>query len=449
MKKIKSIMLIICSALLILGGCQSSKSSSSEDVVELRFMFWGGIAEQQSVQNMVEQFNKENPNIKVIPEHVPDEYETRLVTLMASGDLPDVAYVPEALVLQWGIDGHILDLTKYEKDYPELANRIPETYLYYDEGKHLGNSTAIEVMNLYYNKDAFKEAGVEPPPTNTENAWTWDEFLTAAKKLTIDRNGNNALSPDFDPKNIQQFGIDAPTYWAAWYPFVRNNGGDIASEKGTEFTMNQPEAVEALQLLQDLIHKHHVAPTPTQQADMPQSTMGLDTKRFGMLIDGQWSLNEYKDMDVNFGIGVLPKMKEAAKSVTSSGATSIFASTKHPEEALKFYLYHNDPEIVNLYEDGLWMPVQDKYYKDQKFMNKWLKDGVHPPEYKEAVIDYTLEGIYRNPAVTLKNWSAIRTEVFSTMDLLWLGQGSAQELMDKLSEHVNPLLEGRYPTRGE
>lgn len=454
MKNKLSILFILILIPFIVACGSNDKSNTSggdDDVVELRFMYWADTIGDKTIQKMVDKFNEENPGIRVITENVPDEYETRLVTLMGAGNLPDIGFVPEGLVLDWGIDGHLLELSEYEDEFPELAEQIPGTYLYFDEGKHVGNHTALEPINIYYDKDIFDEHGVDYPPTNSADAWTWDEFLETAQKLTIDRNGNNALSPDFDPKNIEMYGINNTTYWAYWYPFVRNNGGDIADEEGLTYTLNSPESVDALQKLQDLIHKYHVAPTPTQQADMPESSEGLGTNRFAMVFDGYWSLNGYIDenIDVNLGVGVLPAMKEGAKTVSSSGATSIFATTEHPEEAIKFLLYHNNPEQSNMAADGVWMPIQEEYLTDEDKIDTWVNDEVHPPETKEAIIDYTLEGIYQNPGITLKNHKKMTKEMNGFMDQLWLGEGTAQELMDELEQYITPLLDGRYPKREE
>lgn len=48
--------------------------------------------------------------------------------------------------------------------------------------------------------------------------------------------------------------------------------------------------------------------------------------------------------------------------MTGGAAGAIFAKTKHPEEAIELYLYYNDPEHVDLFKDGLWAPLQKKYY---------------------------------------------------------------------------------------
>src|SRR5699024_2436220 len=107
---------------------------------------------------------------------------------------------------------------------------------------------------------------------------------------------------------------------------------------------------------------------------------------------GQWGINTFAAEGLDFGIGALPKLQEARTMIVSS-TTSIFNSTEHPDEAHEFLLYHNDPEVVSLFQSGLWMPVHEKYYTDPDYMDIWLNDDVHPKEYKEAVIDYTLDNV--------------------------------------------------------
>ena len=84
-------------------------------------------------------------------------------------------------------------------------------------------------MILYYNKSLFDEAGVDYPPSKAAEAWTWDEFVAAARQLTVDRNGNNAASDAFDPEQIDVFGISFPTWWGGYLPMIYSNGGQLAS----------------------------------------------------------------------------------------------------------------------------------------------------------------------------------------------------------------------------
>src|SRR5262249_5836271 len=91
---------------------------------------------------------------------------------------------------------------------------------------------------LYYNKDQFDQAGVDVPTAE----WTWDDFLAAAQKLTIDANGNDSTSADFDATNIQRWGVWLPNSWGAtdWergiLPIIYQNGGSQVSPDGTTTT---------------------------------------------------------------------------------------------------------------------------------------------------------------------------------------------------------------------
>jgi len=422
----------------------SDTGSSEAETVTLKFMYWGSVFEKQAVEQMVQAFEKQNPTIKIDAQHVPTDYDTKINTLMASGDLPDVAYLGEGLALKWAEEGKVMDMTTYVEQHDQLRNRIPETFYYFDEGKTIGTNTAAEIMSLFYNKDLFESENVALPPSSADDAWTWSEFLETAQKLTLDNKGNNALSSDFDSENIAQYGVSFPTGWTGWYPFLKSNGGNITNEDGTEFALNSPEAVEIFQNLQDLMYKYHVAPTPTQKENMPATSVVLQTKKVAMVIDGHWNILDFGESKLNFGVGVLPKYKEA-KTAIFGAPTIIFSSTKHPEEAIKFYMFHNDPEQVDLFARGLWMPLESKYYTDQEYIDKWTKTDIHPPEFKEAVIDYTLSSAESGPSYSLKNFSEIDSAMNAVLDQLWLGQKSAQEVLEEMEQEIQPLLQGNYP----
>jgi multiple sugar transport system substrate-binding protein len=425
------------------AGNTASGSQSSGEKVKLKFMYWGSAFEKAAMEKMIKAFNGSHPNIEVKGEHVPGDYNAKINTLMATGDLPDVAYLGEGLALKWATDGKVLDMTQYLDMYPDLGNRLKQSYYYYEPGKTIGTNTAVEMITLYYNKDLFKEAGVELPPTNGANAWTWQQFVDIAKKLTKDSSGKTPNDPGFDPKNIVQYGVSFPTWMGGWYPFLLSNGADITNADGTQFAMNSPEAIEVFQKLQDLMYKDYVAPTATQQQNMPATNVRLQTKKVAMAIDGQWSLLDFASSKMNFGIAVLPKLKEP-KTFVLGAPTVIFSNTKHPKEALEFYLYHNNPEQVDLYKQGLWMPLQDKYYSDPAAIDSWIKNDSHPAEYKEAVIDYTLKYAGRSPAYSLKNFAEIDPKISASLDKIWTNKEPAEKVLNDMVKEVQPLLKGRY-----
>jgi multiple sugar transport system substrate-binding protein len=406
-------------------------------------MYWGSAFEKAAMEKMLKAFEESHPKIKIKAEHVPGDFTTKINTLMASNELPDISYLGEGLALKWAADGKVLDMTPFMEQYPELAGRLKQSYYYFAPNKTIGTNTAGEMISLYYNKDLFKEAGLELPPTKGGNAWTWEQFVDVAKKLTKDKNGKTANEPGFDPKSIVQFGISLPTWAAGWYPFLISNGADITNEDGTKYALNSPEAVEVFQRLQDLMYKDHVAPTATQQQNMPGTNVRLQTKKVAMAIDGQWALLDFASTKMNFGLGVLPKFKEP-KTMFLGAPTVIYANTKHPKEAMEFYLYHNNVEQVDLYKQGLWMPLEEKYYTNQESIDLWTKNDAHPAEYKEAVIDYTLQYSTRSPSYSLKNYSEIDPKISSALDKIWTNKEPAQKVLDDLAKVIQPLLQGKY-----
>ncbi len=442
-------MTILFSLLFCLLGIGYSQSSEECDQpAELTFTLWGSPFEKQAILDATDAFNASHPCIQVRAQHIPNTaYAEKITTMLAAGDPPDVAYLSESQAFPWAQEGTILDLTKYFADQPADESLLETTYYNFDDDKLMGTGLATGIILLYYNKDIFDAAGVEAPPTKAADAWTWDEFVEVAKKLTKDRNGNDATSADFDPQNIDTYGIAFPQWWGGYLPFILSNGGRIVNDEGTEMMINQPEAVEALQQMQDLIYVHHVAPTPAQSQTLPSADVMMQSRKVAMSIDGMWKVVDFSQLGMNWGMGVLPRFEEPATVVLSTPKV-IFSATEYPDQAFEFYTYISDPEQVALFKGGLWSPLEERYFTDPEKTAEWLEgeEGVYPPEAKDVLVDYTLGyASYQPPAYWLKNVGQIFSEAIDpAMDLLWNGELTAQEAMDQAAEKATPLLEGRW-----
>lgn len=427
------------------GSKPVEESAAPAEHVNLTFMYWGSNDEKKAMEKMIDSFNESHPNITVKGEHVPGDYNTKMNTLMAANQLPDVAYLGDALTNKWGSEGKLLDFSQYYGDYPELQNKLKASYLYTEPGKAVANFTALEVMVLYYNKEIFEEAGVPLPPSDPTKAWNWDEFVTVAKQLTKDKNGKHPGEEGFQEKSIDQYGFSFGSDRGTYGPLLESNGAGILDESGTKYALNSPESVEVFQKLQDLIYTHHVSPDLIQQQNMPDNHVRLQTRKVAMVLDGTWALLDLtNNKKLKWGIGVLPKLKEP-KTVILAGTTVVFNSTKHPKEALEFYLYHNNPEQVDLYKTGLWMPTEDKYYSEEEAIKSWTDNEAHPVEFRQAGIDYTKGYAVKSPSTAIKNWPEINSKLAPGLDLIWTNKKSAQEALDELESQIQPLVQGVYP----
>jgi multiple sugar transport system substrate-binding protein len=425
------------------AGCNSPGGGGGGST-EMEFMYWGSTFEQKAINKMLDQFEQKNDGVTVSPLYTPEEYETKVNTLVASNRAPDVAYIGSGMAYRLAKQGKLVNLYPYIEKYPRLAEQLPGTYFWYGKNKLLGTQTANEVMLLWYNKQTLDDAGVEHPPAEADNAWTWDQLVENAYKLTVDQNGKHPDESGFDSDQVRQFGISCSIeYLPAWYSFVRSKGVDLVDESGRRCLLNAPEAVEVLQNVQDLIYEHRVAPTPGQMGgtDAPPTNVQLQTKRIAMVVDGQWILLDMSQSDLDYGIGVLPKHDEPV-TTQLGGATAVFASTENQDKAVELFAFHNDPQYVDLFKEGLWMPLEQRYYTDPADIDSWAKNDVHPPEFKTAVIDYTVNHAVTTVAQRLANMDAITNVLTPALQEIQTGKRPAKDVLTDVTPKIDELLKG-------
>ena len=263
--------LILIAVLILVGSRLEAKPA------ELVFTYWGSPFERQAVKKVLQQFNQQHANIRVRAQHIPgSNYTTKLVTMVAAGTAPDIAYIPDTMISKWASAGWLIDLSDHFENDSEASNRMQQIY-YKVQDKIVGANCAIETIILYYNKQVFDRAGLAYPPATAEKAWSWEEFVAICQKLTTDRNGYDATNPNFEVEHITTYGVAFPQSMLFLIPFIYSNGGQVASDDGQKLLLNQPAAVEALQQIQDLIYRYHVAPTPSTLQSMPSSSFMLQT----------------------------------------------------------------------------------------------------------------------------------------------------------------------------
>jgi len=398
---------------------------------------------------MTENFNDQHDNIQVKPQYIPnDGYTEKLTTMLASDTLPDVAYMSAGQAFSFALQGATLDLAPYVNADAESGTLVPNTTYIYDDTKVMSTSLAIGVILSYYNKPLFAEAGVALPPSKAAEAWQWNDFVEIAKRLTKDRSGRDATDPEFDPENIDVYGVTFQKFLEGYMPYIWSNGGSFANPEGTELWLNKPETVEAFQALQDLIYVHHVSPTPAQSDALPATDVLMRTGKVAIDLNGMWKVLDYSQYDdLDWGVGVLPYFKEAV--TTRFGIPIIVsAKTQDPAATYEFYRWRYSPERIDLYKRGLWMPIQQDYYTDEAKIAAWLdaEEGVFPPESRDVFIDYALNNApLQPPGYWLKNLNQILNDaVTPALDLIWTGERPAQEALDEAVANAAPLMQGVY-----
>jgi len=412
--------------------------------VTLRFTYWGSVEEKKAIENALARFMLEYPWITVEPIQLPNsDYNTKIMAMSASNEEPDIGYMTTELGEAFARQGKFINLYSLLEKDTELKKEDFLDYLWYKSSPDYawGISTAAESFGLYYRKDLLEEAGVSPPPSRAEDAWTWEQFIEAARMLTVDWLGRNSLDPDFDKNHIVRYGVMFETWSEPLNNFIFGNGGDWVSPDGERFTLNEPEAAEAIQKLAELVNVYHVAPSPYESKSLPAMNIALQAGLAAMIVDGQWINLDLGKAKVDYDIGVLPKLKKSV-TVGLSGATVLFRSSQHPEEAWLLYKWLSDPsKALNLYADGLWMPVLKKWYTDPELAAKWAdaNPAAHPPGFKDAMMRQLLENGMPGVGYYLQNQADIYPEVTEGLLPVWQGEMTAQEALDGIAEQVSGL----------
>ena len=414
-----------------LALCVMALAPVASAKVKLQFMGWeASPLETQSVMDGLKLFMQDNPDIEV--EYIAGrfaEHHTKLLTMMAGGAAPDVFFLgAEPFYRDFQKRDVLYDITSFFDSEFDLDEFIPldqEKMLI--NGHIYGISSCIVAPVLYYNKQMFEEAGIPSPPSNPDEAWTWDEFVSVAKKLTIEKGGR-----------VVQFGAYGFENIPPWIPMVWSNQGQIFNEDYSRCTLaDDANAKEALQRILDLRKVHKASPDSSYMENIGMSAAQmLQTGRVAMLADGSWALQELSQMDFPVGVAPLPVFKVPATAGTAH-LHSIWKGTKHPEAAWRLVKFLSSKEYqIDLVRSGLWMPNRTEMYTDQG-IREWLDPTVHPPGFNE-VIPFFTKYARVHPAIMVSKeaWDILAEE----LDYFWHDDQELDAVLQRLTDRVDRVL---------
>ena len=245
----------------------AAAEGGSSDAMHLSFYYpvnVGGDA-AKLIEKICADFNAENPDIVVDPVYTGnyDDTVTKIQTAIQGGTPPDV-FVSLATqrftMASTGMAMPLDDLIAADGDEGKayiddfLSGFMEDSYV---DGKIYSIPFQRSTEILFYNKDAFKEVGLDPEKAPA----TWDELVEDAKLLT----------------NENRYGVGiALNSGSAQWTFTgfclqnSKNGENLMAEDGKSVMFDTPENVEALQFWLDLQNKYEVmAPGIVQWTDLP------------------------------------------------------------------------------------------------------------------------------------------------------------------------------------
>ncbi|MCY3720501.1 MAG: extracellular solute-binding protein [Anaerolineaceae bacterium] len=267
---------------------------------ELKVSFWHGLggSDGATLNEMLVNFVDENPDIGVTAELIPwDTLYAKLQAAFLAGTPPDLVLMHASELPQYASYGVIREMSDWYTSgggwLPD-DDLAPSTYggMHYD-GVLYGIPLDNHGMGQWINVDHFEAAGLDPDGPMPDSYEGWVELF---QQLTLDENGNNAASDDFDAENVVQWGYSVRQYpRVIFLAHLAQHGGSLVSEDGTTVTVNSEAGIAALQNSVDLVYKYNVSPVPAGF----NAWEGYANGALSVLPAGTWFLNFSRTIDVN------------------------------------------------------------------------------------------------------------------------------------------------------
>jgi ABC-type glycerol-3-phosphate transport system substrate-binding protein len=411
---------------------------------------------EKAITEMMLVFEKENPGIKVQLVPVPyAEKETRYISEIQAGAGPDLMHLHGFSIRSFIEKGFLYDITPFiqqegktawggdfiETWYPQTV----ELVVYQD--RYYGLPSDFMSMVLFYNKNLFKEAGLDPnkPPR------TWDEFLVDAKALTRDSNNDGVV----DTWGFGTVGKVDPGFELRFTPILLSHGADYLTPDNKCSALNSPEAKEAFKFFVGLVAEYKVVPPDVTSVNPGGVRQQMADELIAMKIGSGWTvpilsgLNPGLDAAETLAAVPIPtKAGENIQMPTTAwvSAWMINKNTKHPEEAWQLLRF-----MTSKAADEKWF-IDARVLSARRDVSGGLEDkGVMPfqPLMDDPFAQVIAAELPHSKFVPqIKEWPQIIGIVNRAVQSGFSGSRTADQALREAYDEANTLL-SVYRSSGE
>jgi multiple sugar transport system substrate-binding protein len=334
MKNKKSMKSAIITFLLVMISSGLSLVSTHNTQTTLKFSTWGSQTEMEILQPMIKDFEKQNPKVKVMIMHTPQNYFQKLHLLFASKAPLDVVFINN-LYLPFYANANMLK--PLDMDVSEFEPKALQALTYNDKLYAIPRDISLLVM--FRNKDLFKKCNVDL----NKSSETFNEFLIASKKF----------------KQCGVFGTSFETNPIMYMPYLMSEGGGILGDDKKTNIFHNSSSQKGLNFYTDLRKKYQVAPTASESANLTMAQMFLQQK-VAMQLSGHWLVPKYtKEATFNWDTTTFPKGSKGSIVSLDASGWAITANSKHPKEAKKLIEFLSSKENIEKFADsGLIVPAR-------------------------------------------------------------------------------------------
>ena len=375
------------------GGTNASAAPAGDVSGDLTVWAMGN--EGALLSSMAELFMAEYPDVTVNITPIDwGQAVTRLQTAIGGGETPDVSQMGTDMMGQFVATGAlepVLDTFDQGTFFESAWNtNIVDEQAY-------GVPWYVETRVLYYRTDIAEAAGI------TEAPQTWDDLKAMATAMQAEGGAEWGIS--LGTKNYQEYA-----------PFLWSNGGQIMNDAG-EFTLDSPEAVEALEFY-DSFFEEGLAPT-----EVPEGfdiTPAFVRGSHPMFFSGPWHVGLITeaggaDIEGKWAVATIPE-KESATSFVGGSNLVVFSDSENKDAAWAFIEFMTRPETqVAWYEEATVLPAVQAAWDDPALSG----------DENVAVFGEQLSDTQAPPSVS--TWNEVANAINENLERVTVGNASAAD----------------------
>ncbi|MDF2723673.1 MAG: extracellular solute-binding protein family 1 [Paenibacillus sp.] len=299
---------------LVLSGCgnkdeadKGTQGTGGTAAEKVKLSFWhnytGDDQRAKTMRALLEEYQKAHPNVQLDVQAIPpDGYRTRLKTVAAANEMPDLFVMwPGVMTKEFQAGDLLQPINALLDSKPDWkSNFLPGSFDDFTINNNIYAAPAAlsPTSLLFYNKKMMADNGLQVPKT-------WDDLLNAVKTLKA--------------KNITPIALGNKAAWLAQSSILSSLADRVtgtewflkaANQNGAKFT--DPEFIKSLQYLQDL-GKAGAFQEGFNSIDNTQMEQYFAQGKSAMMIDGGWALtnlaaNASAESMAQMGVAVLPSI---------------------------------------------------------------------------------------------------------------------------------------------
>jgi multiple sugar transport system substrate-binding protein len=401
--------------LLLLAGCAPAPSDRQT------IRFWTMGREGEVVQQLLPEFERRNPDIRVQVQQVPwSAAHEKLLTAFAGDTLPDLCQLGNTWLPEFAALDALTELDVYSAYSEAVAaeDYFPGIWATnVIDGHLLGVPWYVDTRLLFYRSDLLKKAGFEAPPRSWDE---WKRVLSALKKQAgAERYA--ILLPLNEPEPLIALALQ--------------QGDPLLRESGRWGGFSSPGFRRALDFYATMYRNGWAPAVGTAQISNVWTEFGRG--QFAFYISGPWNIGEFKrrlpaERQDDWMTAPLPGPEGPGASTAGGSSLVIFRSSRHREAAWRLVEYLSEPAVqLRFHELTGNLPPRRTPWRDPKLAGD---------RYARAFRDQ-LERVKPTPKVP--EWERIVSEVQQTAEQVVRGGVDIEQATRALDHRVNAILEKR------